>query len=153
MKRVLVFLALVGACLPLAAQNIYEFGAVADPSSTPMFKGAASMLAPLDQADTLYSYSTAMVNRPTNGQFTYSLVTGIRRKLPLAPIMGVTLWADAQGGMAASQSATSGAFLGGFVATRPLRPKVSAFLSGKAFVMPVGGGITAQVMAGIQIVP
>lgn len=144
--------------LPLAAQNLYEFGGAFDPSTTPRFKGMAGFLTPLGSTGSTYSYSTALVNKPVSGAFTYSLVTGIRRKLPINPILGVTLWADAQGGMAASTGATSGAFLGGVVATRPIQwnwagKNLGWFLSGKAFVIPVGGGVTVQVMAGIQFTP
>ena len=130
------------------AQNAYELGAVFDPSMTPKFKGAASFLTPVGET---LSYSTALINKPVDGVFTYGIVTGLRQKLPIPPIYGVTLWLDLQGGAAASPSASSGAFLGGLVASRPVRGSLTLVTSAKAFVAPVNeDGITLQTFIGFQ---
>lgn len=152
-KLGLVVLAFVALALPGMAQNLYEVGASFDPGTTPRFKGSASILVPLDSTASTYSYSSFLVNKPVQGVFMHSEISGIRRKAPVAPVLGFTLWADLQGGVAASPSAVSGAFIGGAAETRQIRRRIGLTLGQKVYVIPASGGAQFQFTAALQITP
>lgn len=150
MKLLLAVLMFAG--LAQAQTRAFELGANFDPSATPKFKGAASYLETLD-GGTTYSYTSLLVNKPdTTGTFTYSVLTGIMRKLKCLP--WVCLYGDIQGGVAMSGSATSGAgTLNGEAVFPTNNPHISAYFRGGGETAPVSGGFNMKAQAGIRVTP
>lgn len=136
---------------PLMAQTTYELGGSFDPSTTPRFKGAASYLTPatlIDPSGNTLSYTTVLFNR-AGTQFTYSITSGFRHKIPGVSLAGMTLYGEAQVGASLSGTATTFSFIGGGTVTHPIKGKWYYFVTGELFKSALTGGVGPQVQTGI----
>jgi len=152
--KALAVLALLGglSAVPARAQTYsVEFGAGFYANSTPRVTGHASLLIDVDGTGKNFSYTTLEVRGLANGQPVYSTRTGLAR---LIKTQGkLSIFALASGGVAASSTATSGAFSGGGAVAVQLTPHLGIVATAQALAAPTAGGWQPVVQTGFVYKP
>ncbi len=136
-------------------QHTLEIGANFDPSASgaQRIQGAFSLLETLDSGAT-FSKTTFLVNRPVKGQFTYAMLTGLECKFKC--YTRTCFYLDAEGGVATSSTATSGAGQFGGTAVYTRNAHLGFYSSVHGSIAPAsaaGGSFNLTVQAGIRINP
>ena len=143
-------MAIVAAALPARAQTYgFEFGGNLDSAVTPHTAGHLSVLV---GDGTNFSYTTLMARGPAEGKFTYLLEEGYLRKVKDLTAR-LSLWADIQGGVSNSQTATSGALNSGGALAFKIKPQWLARLAGGVSVNPSDGGVAPRIAFSVVFMP
>ena len=152
LKVIVLLGALSVASQPVRAQMYSaEFGTGFYADTKPHFTGHASLLIDVDGTGRNFSFTTVEMRGLANGQPVYSTRTGFAR---LIQAQGkLSFFALANAGVAASPSATSGAFAGGGAAAYQFSKRAALIVTGQALDAPTASGWQPVVQLGIWYRP
>ena len=147
----LLILTCVFVSLPARAQQFsFDLGAQFDASAL-QHKAGVFSIGVTNNGGADLSYTTFLI-RSSNKQYITSVLSGYQHRFQVQGKL--ELDTDIQGGVATSQSATTGAGLFGGAVFYHLRPHVDIGVSGHALISPNGdGNISPQVQAVVRFTP